>query len=237
MASRRTLWLSRTLALAWIGVVIFWPAVGLSVFGVWAAYVMLAGSYYQAYRARSLERGLGFRHCKQYLRGGRECAMAFSWVAKDGGFVRVGFREGDVLPELRPNEFFRNLHRHRGQMATLEVADGGDGPSFRERPRRTVQFAVPSIAEQPPTRRDAFIAFSLASPILLGAIGGIVSYVLLQRLSFDDSIFLPILTLLGPALLEIQLGMIVLGIATRSDDHDAVTRPVRPSTNPGCGAI
>jgi len=239
MVSRRTLWFRRTLALAWIGVVIIWPAVGLSIFGVWCVYIVLAACYYQAYLARSLERGLGFRHGKQYLPSGRlhECAVALKWVAKDGVFAQAGFREGDVLPDVGSNELFRKLHRHRGQMAELEVADGGAGPSFRERARRPLRFAVPPVGEYPPTRQDALVAFSIVWPFLFGAIGGIVGYVFCQRLDFANSSFLPILTLLGSACLGMLLGFGFTELSLRGDDHDLVTRPIRPSEAPGCGAI
>jgi hypothetical protein len=229
MVPRHNLWLPRIVALVCLAVLIVSPTVGFSIIGVWCTYVMLAGCYYQAYLARSLERGLGFRHGKQYLRVGRwlHCGVAINWVAANGAFRAAGFREGDVVPGIGFNDFFRLLHSHRGRVVEVTVVDGGEGPPFEQRPQRVLRVAVPSVVECPPTRQDAVTAFSVSWPFALGAIGFAAGCLAFEWPAIGNS---PVLQLATPFVaggIGMLVGFLLCHTSSAGDHHGDVLMPNR----------
>jgi hypothetical protein len=123
-------------------------AVLLAVVGFFAIFVVASAIYYHTLLRRSLERDLGFRHGSASIQSpgfqGYENSVAIISVTDGGVFQKAGFRAGDVLPEESFIGLFRLLHRHRGRIVELVVADGGDGEPFKARPRRTIRFFVPA---------------------------------------------------------------------------------------------
>jgi len=229
MARRCNVWIFRIAALVWLALLFLWPAVGLSILGLWGAYVMLAACYYQAYLARSLERALGFRLGKQYLLVGRwrHCGVAIRWIAADGAFARAGFQEDDVLPGVSFTDFFRRLHSHRGQIVELAVVDGGEGPPFEERPQRVVGIAVPSSDESPPTREDAVVAFAIVYPYAFGAIGFAVGCLAFVWPAVADMPLLQMATPFAAGSLGMLLGFGLWNLSSSDDHHNDVLMPHR----------
>jgi hypothetical protein len=116
------------------------------------AYIVAEALYYQIILGPGLERDLGFRHGVACLPNhgarGYVSAVAIDSVNEGGVFQQVGFRDGDVLPDVSHSTLFKLLHRRRGRMAELAVVDGGPGPDFYGRPRKVLRFAVPSRNRQ-----------------------------------------------------------------------------------------
>src|SRR5262245_7588666 len=229
MVTRRQLWLRRLAALACLALLFLWPALGLSIFGVWCAYLLLAMCYFQTCLGRSLERSLGFRLGKQHLHVGRRrhFAVAIRWIAADGAFARAGFREDDVLPGISFTDFFRRLHSHRGRVVELAVVDGGEGPPLDKRPQRVVRIGVPSIAECPPTRQDAILALSVLFPIVFGAIGCGLGWLTLDSLEIANSPPRNLAILFTAGNLGTGMGLLACNPSLKSDHHDDVLMPNR----------
>ncbi|MBI3863249.1 MAG: hypothetical protein HY290_15265 [Planctomycetia bacterium] len=182
MRPRKSFWFARITALIVVGLFFVWPLVAGAIVVVWLIYRLGKATYYQGYQAPSLERGLGFRHGKEYRQAGwlPESSLAITSIVDGGVFQSVGFRVNDVVPDFSFTEFFRHLHIHRGQNIELDVVDGGEGPPFESRPRRTIAFSVPAYRESPPTRRDALAAVSIWFPILLMPVGAVAGYLICQ---------------------------------------------------------
>jgi hypothetical protein len=101
----------------------------------------------QAYEryAAALQRDLGFGHGSPYVLVGnsRKELMTIEHVTPDGVFDRAGIRSGDIpLDDLSIAGFYRWLDASRGQTVTISVADGGDGPPLRERPKRSIEVVI-----------------------------------------------------------------------------------------------
>jgi hypothetical protein len=119
-------------------------------FGLWAPVIVAQAYYYQGRLADQLERDLGFRHGCAYprCREWRFGVLDIMSLTPGGAFVRAGFREGDLLPDLTGTDFFKLLHRHRGREVELVVVAGGDGPPLKERPSRRIRVRVPPASKQ-----------------------------------------------------------------------------------------
>jgi hypothetical protein len=179
MRSTRKIWFFRIALLGVVAILPVWPLIALAIILTWVIYIFGTGKYYQGYQGPSLERSLGFEHGKLYRRGGRvlESALAIQSVVEGGVLARAGFQANDVLPQWSCTDFFRYLHRNRGHVVELEVVDGGsEGPPFRDRPRRTLRFAVPMVAEARPTRDHFVAAISIFSPFVFAIVGGFIGY-------------------------------------------------------------
>lgn len=115
-------------------------------FGGWVGWVMLEVFYYQGVVGFALNRELGFAHGSPYVQCGGETTEVFTIesVTPGGVFDRAGFREGDIVRGLSFTEFYKLLHRSRGREVTIEVVDGGDGPSLDRRPSWHISFTVPA---------------------------------------------------------------------------------------------
>jgi len=109
-------------------------------------YIAVEAHYYQGVIKSELEKELGFRDSSTYCRNGRrlESIVSIRGVNENGIMHQAGFREGDVLPKESHTSLFKKLHRRRGQEVELVVADGGEGSSFYDRPRRTIRLRVPT---------------------------------------------------------------------------------------------
>jgi hypothetical protein len=94
-----------------------------------------------------MERGLGFRRgsaCRSAPNfAGYSKAMAVVSIVDGGEFQRAGFRAGDVLPDVSYIGFFMRLWRRRGHAVEFAVVDGGEGPPFEARSRRTIRLVIP----------------------------------------------------------------------------------------------
>lgn len=109
-------------------------------------YTIVTSYYYQCLLGRHLEDELGFKDGTAYVPVGRRMhsAVCLNDVAPDGIFHNAGLRTGDVVPQLSHTDLFRYLHRNRGKSVDLVVIDGGPGPPFYERQRRTVRILIPA---------------------------------------------------------------------------------------------
>jgi hypothetical protein len=195
MTQRRRNWLFRIAFLTVLALFFVWPLLALAIVLTWATYLLGIGTYYQGYQGPSLERGLGFKHGKLYQRVGRfwHSSLAIRSVTESGILARAGFRTDDVLPDWPFTDFFRHLHRHRGRRAEFEVVDGADGSLFAARARRTLQFAVPTVSEAPPTPSDAVRAIVVWLPLILFPAGLIVGVALCQAVFPGGPLWLQIL--------------------------------------------
>jgi hypothetical protein len=97
--------------------------------------------------AEALKRDLGFDYRSPYFRiGGRlREVMTLEGIVPDGVLARAGIREGDIpLDESSIIGLFRMLESARGSNVAISVVPGGDGPPLEQRPKRKVEFFVPS---------------------------------------------------------------------------------------------
>ncbi len=112
------------------------------------AYWIMEACYYQGRLARQLEKDLGFEIDSEYLNVPGSIFphdVIRIWKLTEGGiFSQAGFRVGQVLPGFGLTEFYKLLHRGRGKQVQIEVAEGGEGPPFVDRPRQAIRFLVPS---------------------------------------------------------------------------------------------
>lgn len=114
---------------------------GLSMLGCFNASV-------DAEDVESLQEALGFTHTTPYVRAGTERVevLAVQSIDPEGIFARSGVHAGDIIlwqgHDVR--QFYETLKRHRGKQIEITVVPGGDGPSLRIRPTRTVLLAVPA---------------------------------------------------------------------------------------------
>jgi len=170
-----------------VALLFVWPLISLAIILAWLTHVVCAAAYYQVYQGRSLERALGFKHGKLYLRASRgmHSALATRTVVEGGRFLDAGFQQNNVLPDWSITDFFRHLHRNRGHVVDLDVVDGDvDGPPFGNRPRRTLRVPVPTLSEAPPNRADFLEAISLIYSVATIPIGIVVGlFVALEILS------------------------------------------------------
>jgi hypothetical protein len=74
---------------------------------------------------------------------GYESALSVGFVSENGLFASAGISAGDVLVRESQITLFNELQRSRGKSIELEIADGGAGPPFHQRPRRVTRFGVP----------------------------------------------------------------------------------------------
>lgn len=116
--------------------------------GAAVAYVAVSAHYWQVLVGGPLERELGFELGTPYIVEDGSSSlvevMAFESVAPGGFFGEVGFKAGDIVRHLKLNDFFRTLHRGRGESVTIRIVDGGNGPPLDRRPERTLTFVVPN---------------------------------------------------------------------------------------------
>jgi hypothetical protein len=220
MRSARQIWFCRIAALCVVALFYILPLAGLAVCLAWIIYVLGIGTWYQGYQGPSLERGLGFMHGKLYRRGTMQSALAIRSVVEGGVLAKAGFHPEDVLPDWSFTEFFRYLHRNRGQIVEFDVVDGNvDGPPFNTRPRKKLRFFVPTTSEAPATREDFLAAISIWSPFLFMAIAGTAGY-------FASQVILPA----GPVWAQILIVCLsasagcALGVHLAHPSHNAHSR-------------
>ena len=110
-----------------------------------AVFTMVQAWYYLGHRKTELERDLGFRDGSacHVVDGKYESTVAIDAVEEGRPFALAGVCSGDVVPDLSHIGLFRLLHRRRGSIAELAVADGGEGPPFHQRPSRVIKINVP----------------------------------------------------------------------------------------------
>ncbi len=225
MGSRRTIWFYRSAGLVVVAMSFVWPVVAFSVFLTWVIYVFATGTYYQSYQGRSLERGLGFKHGKLYERVGWlwHSALAIRSVTDGGILSQAGFQTDDVVSGWSFTGFFRHLHRNRGRIVELEVIDGGEGPPFQTRPRRTLRFAVPTVSDAPPTRSDALVAISIWYPLIFLVAGGTLGLLLCRAILPDSPLWGQLLAMYSVASIGCHIGGSIAEQQTQS---------TRPETRP-----
>ena len=181
MRSVRNIWFFRIVLLCVVALLFVWPLIACAIFLTWVFYVFGDGTYYQAYQGPSLERALGFEHGTRYRSSGHwwHEALAIRTVVEGGVFATAGFRAGDVLPGWSFTEFFRHLHRNRGQVVELEVSEGcPEGDPLQIRPRRSLCFVVPALSEARPTRDDFLACVSSWAPLGGMTVGGVIGHII-----------------------------------------------------------
>jgi hypothetical protein len=128
-----------------------WDALAALVLLVFAAffvlsvYLVVEAAYYQGRLGPGLERDLGFKHGSPYVLCGRTLCrlLAIEALTPGGPFAQAGFGVGDLIMGPSISAFFRLLHRGRGSVVRLTVAEGGDGPPLDQRSKRMITVQVP----------------------------------------------------------------------------------------------
>ena len=92
-----------------------------------------------------LKYDLGFDHGSPYVKVGGEVREVFmiDSILPGGVFDRSGVLRGDIVMDVQILEFYEHLERHRGGNYIFSVVEGGDGPEFGKRTKRTISVTIP----------------------------------------------------------------------------------------------